>query len=211
MELWNEIITEKSYNLLIELKKITKFVLIGGWASWLYSQSAKSKDIDIYINFDDFFKLQNFFINKGIAVNFNRRLNKYEIKTEEIDIDIYTPDHCNLIISCKEVFNKKMFKNVNGFDVVLPEVLLLLKLDAEKERHNTIKGFKDRIDILSLIYRTELDKDLLSKLSIEYKVDLKIIKETITKSSKEYSYFFTKSENLRELKKLKLSLVKKIR
>lgn len=211
MELWNEIITEKSYNLLIELKKITNFVLIGGWASWLYSQTAKSKDIDIYINFDDFFKLQNFFINKGIAINFNRKLNKYEIKTEEIDIDIYTPDHCNLIISCKEVFNKKMFKNVNGFDVVLPEVLLLLKLDAEKERHDTIKGFKDRIDILSLVYKTRLDKSLLSKLSTEYKVDLKIIREIITKSSKEYSYFFTKSENLRELKKLKIELIEKIK
>ena len=211
MELWSEIITEKSYDLLLELKKNVDFVLIGGWANWLYSQTAKSKDIDIYINFNDLFKLQNFFINKGISVNYNRKLNKYEIKTEEIDIDIYTPDHCNLIISCKEVFNKSLFKDVSGFKVVIPEVLLILKLDAEKQRHGTIKGFKDRIDILSLLYKTKFDISLLAGLAKEHKVDLKGIKEIITKSSKEYSYFFQKAENLRELKKLKLWLIKEMK
>ncbi len=211
MELWNEIITEKSYNLLLELKKIGNFVLIGGWANWIYSQTAKSKDIDIYINFDDFFKLQNFFLNKGIFVSFNRKLNKYEAKAEEIDIDIYTPNHCNLIIPCNDVFKKKIFKQFGGFQVIIPEALLLLKLDAEKQRHGTIKGFKDRIDILSLLYKVRFDKALLYGLSKKYKVDLKTIKEIIIKSSREYSYFFQKSEDLRELKKLKLELLNKIK
>lgn len=210
MELWNEIVTEKSYNLLLELKKTSKFVLIGGWANWLYSQTAKSKDIDIYINFSDFFKLQNFFVSKGISINLNRKLNKYEVKTEEVDIDIYTPDHCNLIISCKDVFNKKMFKEINGFGVVLPEVLLILKLNAEIQRHETIKGFKDRIDILSLLQKVKFDKNLLFKLSKEYGVDLGLIRQIIKESSKEYSYFFQDSGNIRELKKFKVSLLKEM-
>ncbi|MCX6748419.1 MAG: hypothetical protein NT076_02340 [Candidatus Pacearchaeota archaeon] len=209
MELWNEIITEKSQNLVFELKRISNFVLIGGWAIWLYSRALKSKDIDIYINFDDFFKLQNFFAERSITINFNQKLNKYEAKVGEIDIDICTPHHCNLRISCKEVFEKNLFKNVEGFKVVIPEILLLLKIDAEEKRHETIKGFKDRVDILSLLYKISLDKDLLNKLSNEYKIDIKRLKEIILKSSKEYSYFFPEAENFAKLKKFKMELLKK--
>lgn len=208
MELWNDILTEKSQNMLFELKKISNFVLIGGWAIWLYTRTVKSKDIDIYINFDDFFKLQNFFLSKGITINLNQKLNKYEVKTEEVDIDIYTPHHCNLIISCKDVFLKKWFKNIDNFKVVIPEVLLILKIDSEEKRHETIKGFKDRIDILSLLYKVKLNKELLNNLAKQYNVNLKRLKEIIIKSSKEYSYFFPEAENLRELKKLKRELFK---
>ena len=158
MELWNEAIVEKSQNMLTELKKIGKFVLIGGWAVWLYTQTVKSKEIDIYINYNDFFQLQNFFMNKGISINFNPKLKKYEMKIDEIDVDIYTPDKCNLIISCKDVFEKKLFKKSDGFVVIIPEALLILKLGAEKQRHETIKGFKDRIDILSLLYKIDKQK-----------------------------------------------------
>ncbi|MBI2631836.1 hypothetical protein HYW75_02435 [Candidatus Pacearchaeota archaeon] len=211
MELWNDLITDKSKEILFELKKSVTFVLIGGWAIWLYSQAVKSKDIDFYINFDDFFKMQNFFLNFGLSVDFNSKLNKYEVKMEGIDIDIYTPNHCNLIVSCDDVFKKKLFKGVSEFNVVLPEVLLLLKLNAEKQRDNTIKGFKDRTDILSLIYSVEFDKKLLIKLIENYKIDLEHLRDIIKGSGKEYSYFFENAEDLRELKKLKLSLLKKIR
>jgi len=211
MELWNDIVTEKSQALLFEFKKITDFVLIGGWATWLYSQAIKSKDIDIYINFDDFFKLQNSILDQGLFVSFNSKLDKYEIKTTEIDIDIYTPDHCKIIVPCKEVFKKRLYKKVGEFNVVLPEVLLLMKIDAEKQRRGTIKGFKDRIDILSLLYKVEFDKKLLNELAKTYKIDLNVLREVTAKSSKEYSYFFEKAENLRELKKLKIELLSKVR
>ena len=80
MELWNDIVTEKSRELLFNLKGMADFVLIGGWAVWLYTQAAKSKDIDIYINFDDFFKLQELLMKKGIPISLNSKLNKYEAK-----------------------------------------------------------------------------------------------------------------------------------
>jgi len=35
------------------------FVLIGGWAVWLYTSSVKSKDIDIYVNFINFEEYRN--------------------------------------------------------------------------------------------------------------------------------------------------------
>jgi hypothetical protein len=207
MEFWNDIITEKSQKTLLELAKKTNFVLIGGWASWLYSKSIKSKDIDIYIDFKDFFTLQKFFLEQGINVVFNQKLNKYEIKIQDIDLDIYTPDHCNLAIPCKDVFKNRLFKDFGNFKVVFPEVLLLLKVDAEKNRHDTVKGFKDRVDILSLLYSTNLNKKLLKDLANQYRIELIKIKDIIEKSTKEYSYFFGKSENLRELKKFKQKLL----
>ncbi|MBI2628858.1 hypothetical protein HYW74_02145 [Candidatus Pacearchaeota archaeon] len=103
-----------------------------------------------------------------------------------------------------------MFKEINGFGVVLPEVLLILKLNAEIQRHETIKGFKDRIDILSLLQKVKFDKNLLFKLSKEYGVDLGLIRQIIKESSKEYSYFFQDSGNIRELKKFKVSLLKEM-
>ncbi|MBI2106709.1 hypothetical protein HYT57_01880 [Candidatus Woesearchaeota archaeon] len=210
MELWNEEIVKKSGDILLELKNNADFVLIGGWAIWLYAQTVKSKDIDIYINFNEFFMLQNFLINKGLSINFNPKLNKYECKTAELDIDIYTPDHCNLIIPCKEVFNKKLWKIIGGFKTIAPEALLILKLDSERNRHETIKGFKDRMDILSLLSKAQINKKLLSQLCKDYHFDLSSLKNIIAKSSMEYSYFFPQAENLRELKKFKIELLKKM-
>jgi len=210
MELWNDIITEKSQKLLFELKDIMNFVLIGGWAVWLYAPSVKSKDIDIYINFDDFFKLQKDLADKGIYIGLNQKLNKYEIKMDEIDIDIYTPHHCDLIVPCKDVFNEKLFKKVDRFNVIIPEALLILKINAEEKRHEAIKGFKDRIDILSILYKVDLNKKLLNELAKKYNVNLNRLKEIITKSYKEYSYFFSEAENLRKLKELKKELLKKM-
>ena len=190
MEIWNEEIIKKSEDILLELKNNADFVLIGGWSIWLYAQTVKSKDIDIYIDFKDFFILQNFLINKSLSINFNPKLNKYECKTSELDIDIYTPDHCNLIIPCKDVFNKKLWKILGGLKTIIPEVLLILKLDSEKNRHETIKGFKDRIDILSLASKVEINKKLLSQLCKDYNFDLSSLKNIIAKSNIEYSYFF---------------------
>lgn len=209
MELWNDLITEKSKELLFKLKETTNFVLIGGWAVWLYSQALKSKDIDVYINFDDFFKLQDFFMSQGLPTSLNSQLNKYEVKVKDIDIDIYTPHHCNLIIPCKDIFEKKWIKNVEGFRAIIPEALLIMKIDAEQKRHGTIKGFKDRIDILSLLYKANINKDLLKNLAKIYNLDLKKLIEIIRQSSKEYTYFFPDAEDLRKLKKLKNELVKK--
>ena len=54
MEFWNSTLTEKSWRILLDLKKtIPHFVVIGGWAAYLWTNQHKSKDIDIIINFED--------------------------------------------------------------------------------------------------------------------------------------------------------------
>ena len=48
MQFWNEVLTEKSWNVLKDLNRERfDFILIGGWAVYLWARSHKSKDIDI--------------------------------------------------------------------------------------------------------------------------------------------------------------------
>ena len=50
-EFYHELITEKSFKILQDLRKKIKFILIGGWAVFLYARTLKSKDIDIIIDY----------------------------------------------------------------------------------------------------------------------------------------------------------------
>jgi len=51
-EFWNSLLTEKSWEILQELRKDYNFILIGGWAVYLLTKQKKSKDIDIVIGLD---------------------------------------------------------------------------------------------------------------------------------------------------------------
>src|SRR3989344_5022962 len=48
MEFWNSVLTEKSWKLLQELKKEKfRFIVIGGWAAYLWTKQHKSKEIEV--------------------------------------------------------------------------------------------------------------------------------------------------------------------
>ena len=51
MPYYHDIITDQSWQELIQLNKLIPFVLIGGWATYLYTKTLKSKDIDIAIDY----------------------------------------------------------------------------------------------------------------------------------------------------------------
>src|SRR3989339_2107242 len=97
---YQQFLTDKSFTILSSLKKQFKFTLIGGWAVYFYSQSLKSKDIDMIV---DFSQLEQF--KKEFTIEKNERLKKYQIKIEEIDIDIYLPFYSNLGIPVEEIKN----------------------------------------------------------------------------------------------------------
>jgi len=212
MEVWNEKAVEKSENILKELKEFADFVVIGGWAVFLKTKAVRSIDIDIYINFNDFYRLQPVLVEKGIYINFNPKLKKYNTKIEEVDIDIYTPDQCGLIIPCKDIFENGWFEVIEGFKVLETEPLLLLKLKAEKERTNTMRGFKDRCDILALLANLDLNKKFMDDLFKRYNcLDLrKGLVGIIKQSSEEYKYALQKEIIPSRLKKLKKKLINKI-
>lgn len=201
MEFWNSQLIEKSWKALQELRKEYKFILIGGWAVYLWTKQQKSKDVDIVIEINE---LQKF---KQESLSKNDNLKKYEIKREEIDIDIYVSHFSNLVIPPEEL--KKYKTEIESFSVVIPEALIVLKQRAESERENSVKGEKDRIDILSLVFFTNIDWkkyiEILKKYSLEKYVDRLIY---IIKNFRDYESL---KLNPREFKLKKEKILKKIK
>src|SRR3989338_4453341 len=159
MEYWSTIITQKSWEILQQIKSKIDFVLIGGWETYLWTRAHKSKDIDIVIDFDELAKLR-----KKYSVKKNDNLKKYETKIEGIDIDIYLPYYSKVPLIDKA---KNYSTKVEGFNVLKPHALLILKQAAEIDRAYSEKGLKDRIDIMDLLLRCEIDfneyKNILEK------------------------------------------------
>lgn len=187
MEYWHDLITEKSLNILQKLKGKFDFILIGGWAVYFLTKKFKSKDIDIIVDIDTLQKLkQEYNIEK------NENLNKYEIKTDEIDVDIYVAHYSKLIMPLEEVHAI----NIEGFKVIKPEELLILKQGAGEDRKYSEKGEKDRLDILSLIFFCGIDfKEYLEILKKIKRIDLFSKLINLIKNFKEYKYFnFTPRE-----------------
>ena len=147
---YHEIITQKSFIFLQELKREYDFVLIGGWAVFLYSKSLKSKDIDIIVDYSTLAKMK-----EKYEVAKNERLKKYEIKTGEFDIDIYLDHYSELGVDIAKIAESAVVKD--GFWVPKLEPLFLLKLFAWEKRRGSAKGQKDELDIFSLANLAEFD------------------------------------------------------
>src|SRR3989338_1277162 len=167
MEFWNSTLTEKSWNILLEInKKPFKFIVIGGWAAYLWTKLHKSKDLDIVLK--DMQDLD--YLKQNYAIKKNDNLKKYEISFEEIDVDIYVPFFSKLSIPVNDI--KNYTTKIEGIEVVSSELLLILKQGAEFDRAGTIKGNKDQIDIIALICFTNVDfkkyNDILKKYKLEH-------------------------------------------
>ncbi len=170
-------LTDKSFTLLTEFKRRYQFVLIGGWGVYFYTNALKSKDIDIIIDYSQLEK-----IKKDFPLEKNNKLRKYQIKVEEIDIDIYLPYYSKLGMPVEEIIKKTTL--VNGFIVLKKEFLLITKLKAYQDRKNSVKGQKDLIDIISLVLLEDFDCQYFLRLIKRYKLEsiqktlLEIIKKT---------------------------------
>lgn len=162
MEFWNSELTEESWNKLVELREEADFVLIGGWAVYLYSKLHKSKDIDIIIDYDVLGELK-----ARYAIEKNDRLSKYEIKLEKFDIDVYLPGYSRLTIPAEDILSDYK-RELDGFVVPTPEALLTLKLGALIERRDSIKGSKDQIDALGMLFYSGIDLNRLDKILKRY-------------------------------------------
>lgn len=161
-DFWNTSITEASWQGLLKLRMEIDFVLIGGWATYLYTNLQKSKDIDIII---DYLTLR--LLESEYTLSKNDRLAKYEIKLELYDIDIYLPGYSKLTIPPKDIMSKYR-SSLLGFSVPIPEVLMALKLGAADARLKSQKGEKDTIDIVGLLFNSGIDLKKLKGLLAEY-------------------------------------------
>ncbi len=203
MDYWNSLITEKSWEKLQQLKREgIDFILIGGWAVYLWAKSHKSKDIDIIVDYEQLEKLRFLFPMKK-----NPRLKKYEIHLDEIDVDIYVPYYSQLALPVEELQNH--VAGIEGFKVVKTEALVLLKQAAQLARAHSEKGLKDRIDIIELLLNSNFDFDayaqLVSKYSLQEYVRSLI---SIVQAFRETKYL---ALNPRQFKVKKGALLKKLK
>jgi len=179
MQYYHDLITQKSWQLLLILKKKYDFVLIGGWAVYLYARTLKSKDIDLIINYPVLEQLKEEF-----TVVKNDRLKKYETKTEETDIDIYLPYYSELGLPADEVI--KLTTMLENFKVPDVEILALLKAKALLERKNSVKGRKDLIDLVSLFSLEGFDFKKLGQHARKFQSEnlLRVIVEKVKSTTK---------------------------
>lgn len=200
MEYWHDIQTEKSWNVLKEIKGKFPFILIGGWAVYFWTKAQKSKDIDIIVDFKTLAELK-----KQYDLRKNDKMRKYEIKKDEIDIDIYVRHYSELALPLEKIETTK----IEGFVVAKPEFLLALKQAAEMERKESEKGEKDRIDIMGMLLRCEINFRKYRKLLRENKKAHFLERlVSIIKTFSDGDYF---GLNPRQLKLAKQELLKKIR
>ncbi|MEA1904559.1 MAG: hypothetical protein U9M97_01590 [Candidatus Hadarchaeota archaeon] len=191
MVVWRDDQVELSWRVLGTLRELADFVVIGGWGVYFWTRKLKSRDIDIYIDQDNFYGLQGGLLGRDHVVKRNPRLRKLEAIIEGVEVDIYTPFLCNLVVPCKDVLGEGWSSDIEGFRVAVPEVLLLLKAQAARERWHAEKGMKDRADLISLVAFADLKFDLLRELLKKYDADgslVEVIERTLRESRAEYGF-----------------------
>lgn len=163
-EFWHSLITDKSFAALQTLRRELDFILIGGWAVYLYTQTLKSKDIDIVVSPGTLGKLKTRF-----DVIKNERLKKYEIKMDGFDVDIYLMFWSDLGLPAEFIAENEL--SMQGFKVPKKEILLVLKLYAYAARKGSLKGKKDALDVISLLSSGPVDfakfRSVIQKFNLE--------------------------------------------
>lgn len=199
MDFWNDITTDRGWKVLLSLKGKLDFILIGGWACYLLTKIIKSKDIDMIIGFETLEKMKTEFMLKK-----NPFLKKYETLVEEISIDIYVPFYSKLVIPVD--FVQKNTLETQGFKIPKPEILLILKQQAELERKDSVKGQKDRVDIINLVMNSEPDIENYKKLVKRFSLQTyqKRLKEIVRTARKEFGYLGITNPREIRIKKRKI-------
>lgn len=183
MEYYHDLVTQKSWIELGVLKKTTDFVLIGGWAVYLYTKTLKSKDIDVVINFDQLSVLE-----KNYSLFKNDRLKKYEAVLGEVQIDIYLPHYSNIGIPVETLIEQ--VNNLDGFKVLDINYLVALKIFTLSQRGRSPKGRKDFIDLISLINTGLVDLIIVKDISQRH---------NLISSLNEFRIFLDESFEIQEL------------
>lgn len=126
-------------------------VFIGGIAIYLYtinhdeisSFAEFTHDADFYISIADMSDLRDI-----EEVTPNRRLSKHQLIKNGFEFDIYTERYSSLIVPFDQI--KAYSEKFDTISVASLEHLLLLKLEALKDRIKSAKGSKDIKDILRI-------------------------------------------------------------
>jgi hypothetical protein len=129
-------------------------VFIGGIAVYLHAMhgpdaqdaglAETTHDADLYMSIVDTSSLRE---NEEVVTN--RRLGKSEFKRKGFSFDLYTERHANLRLPFDEIQAHSVQQG--SVRVACLEHLLILKLEAFKDRRGSAKGQKDARDLVRII------------------------------------------------------------
>jgi hypothetical protein len=163
-QFWNREATNKSLKLLGSLTNHVDFVLIGGWAVYMYVGAQKSQDIDIVVDYDSL----NYFRQFGISEYPHSKI-KYSV-VDGVVVDLFVEE----FIDPDMPFPSKMvldnYVRMQSIKVVDRNILILLKLwgyfSADEIKHR-----KDIIDVVSLLFYGGIDLKKVRRYVERYKID----------------------------------------
>lgn len=145
-------------------------VFIGGIAVYLHAINRDetqtlaefTHDADFYISLADMADLRD--IEEVVA---NRRLSKHQLIKRGFEFDIYTERHSALIVPYDQVMaHSKIYDTLR---VASLEHLIVLKLEAYRDRQNSTKGQKDAKDIIRIALVASSERRLLrTELVVPY-------------------------------------------
>ncbi|MBQ69678.1 hypothetical protein CL689_06425 [Candidatus Saccharibacteria bacterium] len=158
-----------------------------------------SHDADFMISVPEFADLRDL-----EEVTNNSRLSKGQLVKHGIEYDIYVQSTHNLCVSFEDALQKR--KEIEGIPVASLDHLLGLKMMAYEDRKKSIKGEKDRRDIVKIVAMNSApDKEAICQV-IPY-VDIDVLKQISTSSA--FSDIcegnFHQAKSLRELYSRNLS------
>ena len=162
-QFWNEEQTRRSMELLNRLSKDVDFVLIGGWAVFMYAKQQMSLDVDIAVAYDSL----EYFRRYGIGDYKNTRIKYSIIDGTYVDLFVENFSDKGMPFPIKTVLDN--YLTIEGIKVVDRELLLILKLwryfrpDQQKIR-------KDVLDVIALLLYGDIDLNRFKELVELYKV-----------------------------------------
>jgi hypothetical protein len=126
-------------------------VFIGGIAVYMHAinnertatLAAFTHDADFYISLADMGDLRD-----DLEVTANRRLNKHQLIKRGFEFDVYTERQSSLIVPYDHV--RAHAVKYENLMVAALEHLLVLKLEAYRDRRHSSKGDKDANDIIQI-------------------------------------------------------------
>lgn len=143
-------------NLLLACQEITAaypdgIVFIGGIAVYIHTinhtktaaLAAFTHDADFYISLADMGDLRD-----DQQLTANRRLSKHQLIKRGFEFDVYTERQSSLIVPYDHV--RAHAVQYEGLLVAALEHLLVLKLEAFRDRRHSSKGDKDAADIIQI-------------------------------------------------------------
>lgn len=211
--IWDEDLMLKSFEFLKRLKVLDMdMVLIGGWAVYFLTQYHMSRDIDFILQDREFWKLRTYILGLGGREKASG-LKKTGFSIEDVKLDVYCESKSALAIPIDEIYQKQLFVVIEGVKILKPEHLLILKLKAAEARGHSMKGLKDRCDILALCLKTDLDFSVFKAICQDhFMADMpQKLEELILSCQKEFNYVMQKEIIPSKLKRTKKDLINRLR